>query len=283
MATALDRVHAEVNRPAVILALFLLLAGIGALSQNGLPSPGLPQNLRSTTFRPAQEQRPELRSVQSSLPDAPSAVPAKQRERFQAFTETITPLVFDGAAITATMARESPEYLAPGATPSYSALYGAPVVQKESNVSFDKYLNSSLLREGMRYHPSTSDSFLGRASYAASRLFITRDDSGKRKFNASYLLAALASAAASSTTYRLYRTQHVPGTFGNIGPTQHVSNTFGNFGSTVGSDAGRNILQQFWPRIHQTLGGHTLKALQRNEGRIAMDPTPAVLVSTPAR
>jgi len=76
MATALDRVHAEVNRPAVILALFLLLAGIGAWSQNGLPSPDSLRklNLRSTPFRPAQEQRQELRSVQTSLPDAPAAV-----------------------------------------------------------------------------------------------------------------------------------------------------------------------------------------------------------------
>ena len=76
MATALDRVHAEVNRPAVILALFLLLAGIGAWSQNGLPSPDSLRklNLRSTPFRPAQEQRQELRSVQTSLPDASAAV-----------------------------------------------------------------------------------------------------------------------------------------------------------------------------------------------------------------
>ena len=63
----------------MILALFLLLAGAGAWSQNELPSSGLPQNLRSTGFRPAQEQRQELRTAQNSLPDAPSAVPAKQR------------------------------------------------------------------------------------------------------------------------------------------------------------------------------------------------------------
>jgi len=57
-------------------AFFLLLAGAGAWSQNGLPSPDSLRklNLRSTPFRPAQEQRQELRSVQTSLPDAPAAV-----------------------------------------------------------------------------------------------------------------------------------------------------------------------------------------------------------------
>ncbi len=126
------RNHAELKRSAVILALFLLLAGAGAWSQNGLPSSGLPQNLRSTAFRPAQEQRQELRTAQSSLPDAPSAVPEKQRERVQALVETTTPLIFDGAAVNSNMARESPEYLAPRVTPSFSALYGASVVQKRT-------------------------------------------------------------------------------------------------------------------------------------------------------
>ena len=106
----------------------------------------------------------------------------------------------------------------------------------------------------------TSDSFLGRASYAASRLFIARDDSGKKKFNTSYLLGALASAAVANTTYRRYRTQLVPY------QAQSVSGTFGNFGSTVGGDAGERIFQQFWPQIHQILRGHSLKVLQRSRG-----------------
>jgi hypothetical protein len=244
MATALDWVYTEVKRPAVILSLFLLLAGAGAWSQNELPSSGLHQNLRFTEFRPAQEQRQELRTAQSLLPDAPSAVPPKQRERFQAFVEVISPLVFDGAAINAGTIRESPEYLAPRVTPSFSALYGAPVVQREPNISPDNH---------------TSDSFLGRASYAAFRLFITRDEFGKSRFNTSYLLGALASAAVANTTYRRYRAQLVPY------QTQSVSGTFGNFGSTVGGDAGERIFRQFWPQIHQILRGHSLKVLQRVE------------------
>jgi hypothetical protein len=240
----MNRNHAELERSAVIVALFLLLAGAGAWSQNGLPSSGLPQNLRSTGFRQAQEQRQELRTAQSSLPDAPSAVPAKQQERFQAFVEVRSPLIFDGATINAGTIRESPEYFAPKVTHSFSALYGAPVVQKKPNVFPDNH---------------TSDSFLGRANYAASRLFIARDDSGKKKFNTSYLLAALASAAVTNTTYRRYRTQLVPY------QAQSVSGTFGNFGSTVSGDAGERIFRQFWPQIHQILRGHSLKALQRVE------------------
>ena len=239
----MNRNHAELERSAVILTLFLLLGGAGAWSQNGLPSSDLPQNLRSTGFRPAQESRQELRT-QSSLPDAPSAVPEKQRERSQAFVEVRSPLIFDGAAINASMIRESPEYHAPRVTPSFSALYGASVVQKQLTVFPGDH---------------TSDSFLGRASYAASRLFIARDESGKRRFNTSYLLGALASAAVANTTYRRYRTQLVPY------QVQSVSGTFGNFGSTVGGDAGERIFRQFWPQIHQILRGHSLKVLQRVE------------------
>jgi hypothetical protein len=283
MAMALDRIHAEVKRPAAILASFLLLAGAGAWSQNDLPPPDVLQSLRSVGFGPAPEQRQELRETQSFFPDAPSAVPAKQRERVQAFGEAISSLIFNGAPSAATMAREPPEPLTPGVSRRLSALYEAPMVQKEPAVFPDRYLYPSLLRQDLRYHPSTSDSFLDRVSYAATRLFITRDNSGKRKLNTSYLLVTLASAAASSTTYRLYRTKTISGTFGNFGSTQPVSGTFGNFGSSVGGDEGRNIFQQFWPRIQQILGGHSLKILRRAGERTATDPMPSTPVPTSVR
>jgi hypothetical protein len=241
MVVALDRVHAELKRPAKILVFVLLLVGAGAWCQNGLPSPGLPQNLRPTALRPVQE----LRSAQSLLPDPPSAVLAQRRERYQTFRDAISPLIFAGATITPTLARESPEYLAPQIAPRVSVLRGAPVLQKEQ-VLPDKHLYPSLWQD-LRY--PTSDSSWARASSAASRLLITRDNSGRRRLNASYLLATLASAAVANTTYRRYRTQLVPY------QRQSVSGTFGNFGSTVGGDAGKRILQQFWPHIHQILQG----------------------------
>jgi hypothetical protein len=281
MATTSDRFHVEVKRP-VILSLFVLLVSAGAWSQNKLPTADTAQNLRSTGFGPAQKQRQELRNTQSSLPDAPSAVLAKQRERFQAGAEARSPLIFGDAAINSSMTRESPEHLAPEGTPSFRAGATAfqPVVQKEPSF-FDKYIYPfpSPGKQDLRYPPSTGDSLLGRASYAASRFLITRDDSGKRRFNASYLLRVLASsAAAASTTYRpvvtnIYRPYR----------THTVSATFGNFGSALGGDAGRNIFHEFWPHVRQILGGHSPQVLQRVEKRIAGNPMPATLVSSPAR
>ena len=92
------------------------------------------------------------------------------------------------------------------------------------------------------YHPSTSSGFVGRASYAASRIFVTNDDSGKRRLNSSYFLGALTSVAIH-TAYRPYW-------------ARSTSAIFNNFGSTIGSDAGINLFHEFGPAIRQLVRGH---------------------------
>lgn len=246
MAATSGWFHGEAKRPAVILSLLLSLAAARAWSQNGLPSPHI-----------TQEQQQKLRRAQSPLPDAPSAVRAKQPERFLAFVEARSPIVGD-AVVNASMTSESPDPLKPGVTPSFNALYGAPVVKKQSSVFVDKYLYPSLGNRDLQYHPSTSDNFVSRASDAAFRFIVPRDDSGKRRFNASYLLGVFASAAVATSTYR-----PTPPPVGNTiyrpYRAQTASATFGNFGSTVGGDAGRSIFHEFWPRLHQILRDHSLK------------------------
>ena len=72
----------------------------------------------------------------ASLPDAPSAVPAQQRARFQAFVEATSPLIYDGAAINASMARELPNHLAPGVTPSRRRFLWSAGRFKKNRMSF---------------------------------------------------------------------------------------------------------------------------------------------------
>ena len=70
-------------------------------------------------------------------------------------------------------------HVTPGPQPSLTAPYKAVFTQKESSAFLGKYLYPPLLKQDLRYYASTSDSFMGRASYAASRIFVTRDDSGR--------------------------------------------------------------------------------------------------------
>ena len=138
------------------------------------------------------------------LPDAPSVQPPTPIEIFQVFIEDATsPLTFGAAGVSAALLRESQEHLPPGSQSSYLALYSSAIAQKESSAFFGKYLYPSLLKQGPRYHPSTSTGFSGRASYAASRLPITRNDAGHSTVNTSLLLGVLTSAAVASA-YRPY-------------------------------------------------------------------------------
>jgi len=119
---------------------------------------------------------------------------------------------------------------------------------------------TALFPHNLRYHPSTSNSFMGRATYAASRIFVTRDGSGKGRLNTSYFLAVLTSVASD--------TAHRPSW------ARSTSATFNNFGSTIGSDAGMNVYHEFGPGIRQMLQGHTPKFVSRIEARITHDHTP---------
>jgi hypothetical protein len=213
--------------------------------------------------------RQEMRNWKS-LPDAPSIQPPTQAEKFRTFVdEARSPLIFGAAGINAGIMRETElGRLSSGRQASLTALYKGALIQKESSAFFGKYLYPALLKQDPRYHPSSSRSFLGRATYAASRLLITRNDSGKRTLNTSYFLGVLTSVAIS-TAYRPYW-------------RRSTSATFKTFGSTIGSDAGINLLHEFGPGIRQMVMGRAPKFVSRIEERINNDQTPRKVVSTPA-
>jgi hypothetical protein len=122
-----------------------------------------------------------------------------------------------------------------------------------------------LLKQNLRYLPSTSSNFMNRATYAASRIFITRDDSGKGRLNTSYFLGVLTSVASAAANRPYW--------------ARSSSETFNNFGSTIGSDAGMNVFHEFGPGIRQMVKGLTPKFLSRIEERITHDQTARNIVS----
>jgi len=259
-----------VGQIAVIRVIsFLLLVACGALCQNEPPSADFLQELQFDGSKSPEVQRQELRTWRS-LPDAPSVQHPTQAEKFHVFIEEArSPLAFGAAAVNAGLMREDVENRGPGTQPGFTALYRAAVLQKESSVFFGKYLYPLLLKQDPRYHPSNSESILGRTAYAASRVLITRNDSGKRTLNSSYLLGVLTSAAVA-TAYRPYR-------------PRSPSSTFKDLGSTIGGDAGINVFHEFWPGIRQMLKRHQPKFVARIEERITNDHSSKEVVSAQAR
>jgi len=237
---------------------FLLLAASGALSQSARPSADLLQGNGSNS---PEVQRQESRTWRS-LPDAPSVRTPTQAETFHTLVdEARSPVTLGMIGINAGVTH--------GLQPSFNASYETVFTQKESSTFFGKYVYPSLLKQNLRYHPSNSGSFMGRVTYAASRVFIRRDDSGKGRLNTSYFLAVLTSVAIH-TAYRPYW-------------ARSASATFNNFGSTIGSDAGINLFHEFEPGMRQVVKDHAPKFVSRIEERITNDHSPTEVVSTPAR
>jgi hypothetical protein len=249
---------------------FVLLSACGALCQGEGPSGSLLQSLRFDGTNSFQAQRQEMPTLRS-LPDAPSAKRAPQAGKFQTFVnEARSPLTLGAVGVNAAIMRETDsEHVTPGTQPGLTTLYKEALIQKESSAFFGRYLYPSLLKQDPRYYPSTSAGFLGRATYAVSRILITRRDSGERTLNTSYFLGVLTSVAIH-TAYRPYW-------------TRSASATFNNFGSTIGSDAGMNVLHEFGPGIRQMVKGHAPKFVSRIEERITHDQNPREVVSTLAR
>src|SRR6202140_4134218 len=152
------------------------LTACWAFCQSELPTAGLRYGSNASEVR--QQEMPTWKL----LPDAPSIPPPIQAEKFQRFVDGARSLsILRAVGFNTGVVRATEGRVPPGPQPSFAALYRAGSVKnkKRSSTFFGKYLYPSFLKPKLRYHPSTSRSFMGRASNAASRLFVTSDELGR--------------------------------------------------------------------------------------------------------
>jgi hypothetical protein len=192
-----------------------------------------------------------------ALPDAPSACVSVHAPDFQTVGDQAHwPL--PGVASTRFGAGPDFEHFTPGprsAGPRSAAfLYPAVPEYRQSDVFFFKHLYPSSLEPSLRYRASASSSLMGRATDAASRILVTRDESGRRRFNSSYFLRVATSVAAHSAS-RSYRVRSGTAPLGDLG-------------STVGNDAGMNLLHEFGPAVRKMATGHLPEFVSRFAERI---------------
>jgi hypothetical protein len=183
--------------------------------------------------------------VRQSLPDAPSTRVATPSENFSGFVEAA------GSRSIGTM-DASAGVMRPA---EFVFSDRAEFSQKDPSAIFRKYLYPSSLKQPSVDHSTSNASLMGRATYAASRTVVRRDESGKGRLNTSYLLRALTSVVKDAASTPYWR--------------RHLSDPFSDFGSTVGNDAGMNLWHEFRPGIEHLAKAHTPTFVSRIEERIS--------------
>jgi hypothetical protein len=109
--------------------------------------------------------------------------------------------------------------------------------------AIENYMTEAIVpaatREDPRYYTMGKGGFVKRTGYAASRLFITRTNSGGRTFNLSEIVGAGAAAGIGNAYYPAEANPWVK--------------TYQRWGTQVGLDGVFNVLKEFWPDINQAV------------------------------
>jgi len=226
----------------------VILATTAVFAQEESTLPQDPAYVKSAYVRPTESQ-----SYATTLPDAPSARPLTDREKFEVFADDASsPLTFLSAGVTAGYNTANNRVYGSGWN-GFGRNYASAVAEHQTANFFGKYLFPTLLSQDPRYHPSEKDGFWSRSTYAATRVLITRRDNGTKTINSSYLLGVLVSSAIAASYQPVRRTS---------------GQTLCDFGSTVGGDAGMNILKEFWPQLRSKLSPMAPKKLRDFGGRV---------------
>jgi hypothetical protein len=122
----------------------------------------------------------------------------------------------------------------------YAKRYGAAFADGSIENFFTGAILPSVLRQDPRFYQMPTGSFGGRALYAASRIVITRSDSGHRQFNFSEIIGSALSAAISTYSY-------------HPRADKTLANTASVWGTQVGYDTLTLEVKEFWPDIRRMI------------------------------
>jgi hypothetical protein len=228
---------------------------------------------------PASEAKGNQTSATANLPDAPSAtatvapkaegpekrkrlmatdpyVPLSDHQKFVRWVHyTYSPFTFTSVLFSATWAQmvgDWPSY--GGGMQGFGKRLGATLANTETAGFFKVFLLPTLLNDDPRYFYSGKKGVIARGWYAASRVLVTRKDDGRSAFNLPEIVGTLFTAAVTNAYY--------PETDRGFGAT--MSRTFGG----VTSDAGSNVLREFWPDISRLFHKHEPGRMKKIEEKI---------------
>jgi hypothetical protein len=122
----------------------------------------------------------------------------------------------------------------------YAKRFGASAADGTIENFFVGAILPSVLHQDPRFFPTSTGGFVHRIEYAASRIVVTRGDSGHHQFNFSEVFGSAIASAISTYSYhpRADRT---------------IDNTASVWGTQMGYDTITLVLKEFWPDIRRKI------------------------------
>jgi hypothetical protein len=137
---------------------------------------------------------------------------------------------------------QHPEY--GGGMEGYGKRLGGSIADQLVGNFMTESVMPSLLREDPRYFRRGHGGVWSRTGYAASRIFVARNDHGNWTFNFAEVTGNAVSAAVGNAYY----------------PTErHLGDNFQRFYSQLATDAFSQVLKEFWPDIKRKYFNHQPK------------------------
>lgn len=224
-----------------------VLCAATALAQ--APPPAASQATQAQVAQPAT-------APQRDLPEAPY-VALTRHEKFHAFTRQLySPYTFLSAGMNATYEQMTGDpYQFGGGMEGWGKRFGASLASMESGRFFNRFLFPVILHQDPRYFPAKPHTrLLQRGWYAATRVLVTRNDSGSSQFNYSEILGDLCTVSLANAYY--------PAREHGFG------DTMSRFTGALLSNAGSNVTREFWPDIKRIFRHHEPKRMQDIQEKI---------------
>jgi len=163
--------------------------------------------------------------------------PLTVRQKFTfAARNSVEPITFIVAGFSAgiSQAADYDSQFGQGAS-GYGQRFGAALADNTAGEFFGTFLFPVIFRQDPRYYRVQQGGTTQRMGHALAHIFVTQSDSGTRTFNYSEWLTVVSTTALSNVYH--------PGNRRGFGPSA------GQMAITLGTDAGFNLLREFWPEV----------------------------------
>ncbi len=250
---------------ALLIVLLSLYAAGQQAPATGSRTPSQTGSVQNAPAKPETAQLPNAPSASMTAMGKPY-MPLTSHQKFERWLHyTYSPYLLISTTLNAGYAQAAGDWPAyGGGMQGFGKRFGATLADTEASGLFKLFLLPTLLHQDPRYFHSGKQGTRARAWYAVTRVVVTRNDAGDPAFNTSEVVGTLFVNSLANAYYprRL----------------RGFDDTMSRTGGALLSDAGSNLLREFWPDIRHVLRKHEPERVKKIQDKV---PEPLQKAASP--